>query len=70
MQKAIKTAKAAKLKTAARGKAVDLELMRGHTQTVRMDAETLKALKYASIERGISQNDIMLAALRKDLGSK
>ena len=37
-------------------------------QTVRMDAETLKALQYASIERRTSQQKIILAAVRKELG--
>ncbi len=43
---------------------------RGNVQTVCMDVKTLKALKYASIERGISQNEIMLTAIRRDPGHK
>lgn len=41
---------------------------RGNIQTVRMGPDTLRALKLASIDRGISQQDIMLAAIRRDLG--
>jgi len=41
---------------------------RGSVQTVRMDRSTLKALKDASFDRGISQQDIMLSAIRRDLG--
>jgi hypothetical protein len=41
---------------------------RGSVQTLRMDRETLKKLKDASFDRGISQQDIMLSALRRDLG--
>jgi hypothetical protein len=33
-----------------------------------MDRPTLKALKDASFDRGISQQDIMLSAIRRDLG--
>lgn len=42
--------------------------LRGSVQTVRMDRKTLKALKDASFDRGISQNELMLMAIRKDLG--
>ena len=55
-------------KPKAKSKADADTKMRGSVQTVRMDAETVKALKYASFERGISQNDIILTALRRDLG--
>lgn len=41
---------------------------RGSVQTVRMDRRTLKALKDAAFDRGISQQEIMLTAIRKDLG--
>lgn len=41
---------------------------RGSVQTVRMDRRTLKALKDAAFDRGISQQEIILNALRKDLG--
>jgi hypothetical protein len=41
---------------------------RGSVQTVRMDRATLKVLKDASFDRGISQQDIMLSAIRRDLG--
>jgi len=41
---------------------------RGSVQTVRMDRETLRTLKYASIDRGVSQQEIMLSAIRRDLG--
>jgi hypothetical protein len=41
---------------------------RGSVQTVRMDRDTLKALKDACWERGVSQNDAMLGAIRRDLG--
>jgi hypothetical protein len=57
-------------KKAATKPAVPLPQLRGSVQTVRMDAETLKALKYASIERNVSQNDLMLQAIRRDLGFK
>jgi hypothetical protein len=42
--------------------------LRGSVQTVRMDRATLKVLKDASFDRGISQQDIMLGAIRRDLG--
>lgn len=41
---------------------------RGSVQTVRMDRETLKALKDEAFERGVSQNDLMLGAIRRELG--
>ena len=37
-------------------------------QTVRMDLETLRALKIASAERGVRQQAIMLTAIRRELG--
>ena len=42
--------------------------LRGSVQTVRMDRGTLKALKGEAFERGISQNDLMLGAIRRELG--
>lgn len=44
------------------------ERIRGTVQTVRMDLKTLEALQLARIKRHMSQNDIMLLAIRKDLG--
>ncbi len=37
-------------------------------QTIRMDPETLKKLQYAAIDRGTTQQAIMLSALRRELG--
>jgi hypothetical protein len=42
--------------------------LRGSVQTVRMDRATLKVLKDASFDRGISQQDIMLRGIRRELG--
>jgi hypothetical protein len=56
------------VKPKAEEQAPATEPRRGTVQTVRMDRETLKVLKDASWNRGISQQDIMLSAIRRDLG--
>lgn len=53
------------VESARRGKST---VKAGHVQTVRMDRETWKALQLAGIDRDLSQNAIMLAAIRRDLG--
>lgn len=44
--------------------------VRGAVKTFRLDQETLKALRLASIEQDKSQQDIMMEAVRKHLGLK
>lgn len=48
--------------------AVVPERVRGSVQTVRMDEELVKALKTAAMDRNMSQQDIIIKALRHDLG--
>lgn len=44
------------------------ERIRGKVQTVRMDEALVRALKQAAIDRNTSQQDIIIRAIRRDLG--
>ena len=54
--------------TAAKPKVDAVPATRGTVQTVRMDRDTFKALRDACFDRGISQQELMLAAIRRDIG--